>query len=205
MPTSKQIVREGYNRISKRYRNDRGVGPDSKSLRPWLKAVDRSLSPRSWILELGCGMGVPVAKFFARRHEYLGIDISDVQIQRARKLVPWGHFKRGDMAKLKFKPGTFEAVLSFYAIIHLPLREQKPLFKRIHKWLKPGGVFVAVLGWGRWTGTEKNWHGADMFWSHQDRETYSRWLKEMGFKIERQKLIREGKGGHPLFFCRKKS
>ena len=170
----------------------------------WLREVDRKLKRGSRILELGCGMGVPAGKFMAARHHYLGIDLSDVQIRRAKKLVPRGRFLRADMSRLRFKPSTFEAILSYYAVIHLPLREQKPLIKRIFKWLKPDGIFEAVLGWGRWTGREKDWFGSEMFWSHTDQGTYRCWLEEAGFKILKQPLIREGKDGHVLFVCRKK-
>ena len=201
MHPSKQLVRRGYDQISRNYRNDQGLGPDAKYRRYWLRQVDRYLAPKSSILELGCGMGVPVAKFFSQKHAYWGIDISDVQIRRAKKLVPRGRFRRADMARLQFKAGCFDAVLSFYAIIHLPLGEQKPLFHRIHQWLKPGGVLLTILGWGRWTGKEKDWHGTSMFWSHADQETYHRWLEEAGFLIVRKGLIKEGKGGHFQFLA----
>ncbi len=201
MPTSKDIVRRGYNRISRDYKDDQGAGPDAKYHRYWLREVDKRLEPGSHILELGCGMGVPVARFFSRKHSYWGVDISDVQIQRARKLVPRARFQRADMTRLKFNPSSFAAVLAFYSIIHLPLREQKPLFKRIFRWLKSGGIFLSILGWGRWTGQEKNWFGAPMFWSHVDEKTYHRWLGEIGFKVMRKRLIREGKAGHYQFLC----
>ena len=201
MPTPKEIVRQGYNRISHRYHDDRGAGPDAKYHRYWFKAVDKNLERGSRILELGCGMGVPVAKFFSRRHSYLGVDISDIQIRRAKKLVPGARFQHADMTRLRFKPSSFDAVLAFYSILHLPLREQRHLFKRIFRWLKPGGFFLSVLGWGRWTGKEKDWHGAMMFWSHTDEKTYHRWLEEIGFKVRRKALICEGKGGHYQFLC----
>lgn len=203
MPTSRQLVRSGYNRISRRYKNDQGSGPDAKYHRYWLREVDGRLISGSHILELGCGMGVPVAKFFSRRHSFLGVDISDVQIQRAKKLVLKARFQRSDMARLKFKPSSFDAVLAFYSIIHLPLHDQKPLFKRIFHWLKPGGIFLSILGWDRWTGKEKDWFGAPMFWSHVDEKTYHHWLEGIGFKVVRKGLIREGKSGHYQFLCLK--
>ena len=201
MPTPQDIVRKGYNRISRRYQDDRGGGPDAKYHRYWFKAVDKKLKRGSRILELGCGMGVPVAKFLSRRHSYLGVDISDVQIRRAKQLVPWGRFLRTDMGRLRFKPSSFDAVLAFYSILHLPLREHKPLFKRIFRWLRPGGFFAPVLGWGRWTGKEKDWYGALMFFSHTDEKTYHRWLEEIGFKVLRKSLVRERKAGHYHFLC----
>jgi hypothetical protein len=63
---------------------------------------------------------------------------------------------------------------------------------------------VAMLGHGRWTGREKDWHGAEMFWSHVDHQTYFQWLEDAGFKVSRRKPIKEGKTAHELFFCVKK-
>lgn len=203
MPDAKSTVRRAYNRLSRRYRDDMGRGPDAKDMEPWLSWVEEGIAGPGRVLELGCGMGIPAALRLSRRHDYLGIDISDVQVKRARSLVPAARFKRGDMCRLRFRPALFDAVVSFYAIIHLPLREQKPLLKRVFKWLRPGGTFAATLGKGRWTGRERDWHGTEMFFSHQDHQTYRSWLEDIGFKVVRRNLVREGRGGHPLFLCRK--
>jgi len=203
VPHPKQIVRNGYNQISRNYRDNRGHGVDAKNMIPWLRWIDGRLEKGSRVLELGCGMGIPVAKFIARSHSYLGVDISDVQIRRARELVPQGEFQRADMGRLRFRTAEFDAVLAFYSIVHLPLAEQFPLFRRIFKWLKSRGIFVAILGHGRWTGLEKNWFGEEMFWSHTDYKTYRLWLEKTGFKVIRHLFVKEGKGGHDLFFCMK--
>lgn len=197
----KKIIRSSYNHISKTYRTNQGHGPDTKNMMPWLQWVEKHIPKSSSVLELGCGMGVPVAKTLAKKHIYLGTDISDIQIERAKKLVPQGLFKRADMTTLRFPANSIHAVLSFYAIIHLPLKEQKPLLKRIYKWLKPGGVFAATLGHSAWTGRDKNWNGTEMFWSHTDWKTYRQWLKGIGFKIAQIKTIKEGKTAHSLFLC----
>jgi SAM-dependent methyltransferase len=203
MPSAKQTVRQGYNRISHRYRNDLGQGPDAKDMVAWLEWVDGKIGRPGSVLELGCGMGIPAAKVLSHKHDYLGVDISDIQIKRARLLVPAARFRRADMSGLRFEPALFDAVVSFYAIIHLPLGEQKPLIRRIFKWLKPGGSFAAILGHGRWTGREKNWHGTEMFWSHGDHATYRSWLVAKGFKVASRSLVREGNGAHNLFLCLK--
>ena len=133
--------------------------------------------------------------------EVTGVDISDVQIERARALVPTATFVREDMTRVRFPAGSFAAVVALYSIIHVPLAEQRPLFRRIHRWLVPGGVFLTILGAGRWKGLEKGWLGSDswMFWDHVDAATYRTWLGEAGFVIDAEKLIPEGEGGHELF------
>jgi hypothetical protein len=56
--------------------------------------------------------------------------------------------------------GSLAAVVSFYAIIHLPVEEQPALFAHIYRWLRPGGYLLATVGHRAWTGTEEEWLGA---------------------------------------------
>ena len=61
------------------------------------------------VLDLGCGCGVPVARdLVAAGHRVTGVDISDVQIQRARHLVPAATFRRADATTLHLPPESFE-------------------------------------------------------------------------------------------------
>ncbi len=109
------------------------------------------------------------------------------------------------MTAVRFPPGSFEAVVALYSIIHVPLREQRPLFRRVHSWLAPGGMFLAILGAGRWRGAEKGWLGSNtaMFWDHADADSYERWLKACGFLLEERRFVPEGDGGHELFLLRR--
>ena len=83
-----------------------------------------------------------------------GVDISEVQIARAESLVPDATFLCEDITSVSLPPHTFEAIASFFAIIHVPLQEQQPLFEKIFKLLKPGGYFMATVGHKAWTGYE---------------------------------------------------
>jgi len=62
-----------------------------------------------------------------------------VQIERARRTVPHATFVCADMSEVDFPARSFAAIVSFYAIIHLPLSEQPGLLARIHQWLEPHG------------------------------------------------------------------
>jgi cyclopropane fatty-acyl-phospholipid synthase-like methyltransferase len=155
------------------------------------------------VLDLGCGCGVPATAVLAERYLVTGVDLSPVQISRARRLVPTAQFECADMAAVDFPAQTFAAVVSFYAIIHLPLEEQPPIFRNVRRWLRPGGYLLATLGAGAWTGTEDNWLGAPMYWSHADRATYVAWLEEVGFEISWTRFIPEGTGGHTLILAKR--
>lgn len=64
--------------------------------------------------------------------------------------------------------------------------------------------FMATLGHTAWTGTEENWLGARMYWSHADHKTYTTWLTDLGFLILWARFIPEGKGGHTLLLSQKR-
>jgi len=155
------------------------------------------------VLDLGCGCGVPATAILAERFAVTGVDISAVQIERARRLVPAGRFLCKDMTNVEFPPESFRAIVSFLAIIHVPIEEQRGVFRKLSRWLRPGGFLLATVGFRAWTGTEDNWHGARMYWSHADRQTYLAWLQEAGFQVLWTRFIPEGTSGHTLLLAKR--
>lgn len=200
---AKDLVRRGYDALSARY--DQAYGGDTK-YQAWLAELLGELLPSSRVLDLGCGSGIPVAKTLAAAgHQVTGVDISEVQVARARESVPEAEFIHADATRLSFPLGSFDAVVSFYALIHIPLDEQLPLLQRMATWLRPGGRFVGTTGHDAWTGSEEKWLGgeAGMWWSHADVETYREWLELSGLVVEREEFVPEGAGGHALFWAAK--
>jgi SAM-dependent methyltransferase len=134
------------------------------------------------------------------------VDISPVQIARARELVPDAEFRVADFTGLQLPDASFEAVIAFYSIIHVPLADQPALFESIASWLVPGGFLLASVGWEAWTGTEPDWcgvPGATMYWSHADRDTYGTWLTDRGLTVVREGFLPQGDGGHSVFLARR--
>jgi SAM-dependent methyltransferase len=184
----KTIVREGYDRVSVAYRGDT-VDAERTGYAHWLRLLGRRVAPGARVLDLGCGCGVPVARMLAERHSVTGVDLSPVQIARARALVPGARFVCADMTAVEFEAGSFDAVVAFYSIINVPLAEQPELIRRVARWLAPGGWFLAVVGKRAWTGTEDDWRGvrgASMYWSHADVEDYRAWFAQAGFVVEHE-------------------
>jgi ubiquinone/menaquinone biosynthesis C-methylase UbiE len=205
----KDIVRTGYDKISHTYRRDDidHSDPDIAAYVQWVNELIAIVPAGGALLDLGCGNGVPVAQLLDEAgFAVTGVDISPVQIGRAQATVPTARFVCGDMTALEFPAQTFAAITSFYAIIHVPLAEQRGLFANIYRWLQPGGYLMATVGAGAWTGTEENWldvAGAQMYWSHADTLTYQEWLVEQGFVVCWTRFVPEGNGGHSLFLAQR--
>ncbi|WP_017556022.1 class I SAM-dependent methyltransferase [Nocardiopsis baichengensis] len=134
---------------------------------------------------------------------------SDVQIDRARSLVPGAHFIRADAARVDFPDEGFDAVVCLYSLIHMPLPDQKPLLGRIARWLRPGGRLLATVGETAWTGTQERWLGgsAAMWWSHADSDTYAEQITGAGLTVTSRLVVPEpeGDGEHALFWARRPS
>lgn len=204
-----EIVRVGWNRLSRIYRPDRSLadrtGHLNREYRNWLAPILKNLPGGSRVLDLGCGNGNPTIRLLSKKFRVTGVDISDVQVRRAQALVPHAQFLRADMTRLRFPTGTFAAVVVLYSMIHVPVRKQRPLLRRIHRWLAPRGLLLAIVGSSAWTGRESQWLGVkgEMYWSHTDASTYQLWLREIGFRVLRKRFIPEGESGHELFLARK--
>ncbi|HMB70405.1 MAG TPA: class I SAM-dependent methyltransferase [bacterium] len=199
MDEPKQTIRRGYDLVSTTYRSE-DFDFQSSGYRKYLDWVRDHTGPGTSVLDLGCGCGIPVASQLGSRGcEVLGIDISPVQIERARRLVPQARFLCGDAMEADLGSDTFDLVVAFYSIIHFPLSEQPSLLKRIGGWVKPGGLFLGTIGPDRDPGhVEEDWlgvPGATMFWSHEDPEFYRETLMSSGFRIDREDVLVDS-GGH---------
>jgi len=201
---SKDTVRRGYDAVSYLYQGDDDEGHAPR--RAWIDRLVRRLPAGARVLDLGCGCGVPVARDLAAAGLVVtGVDLSDVQVERARSLVPTATFLRSDAADVSFPDGSFDAVVCLYMLIHMPLDEQPALLTRIASWLAPEGVLLLIAGHRAWTGTEENWlgGGAPMWWSQADAATYRRWLADASLVVEGEEFVSEGDNGHALFWCRR--
>ncbi|QDS77777.1 hypothetical protein FKW77_005283 [Venturia effusa] len=154
------------------------------------KILERE-GPQS-VLELGCGCGLPVSEKLLSYPEIsvTANDLSSTQIALAKEnLKKAGDhvtFLEGDMTKLDLEAGSFDAVVAFYSIIHLPKYEQVTLLASIAKWLKPGGYLLANFSAQESDGEELEKWLADegwMFWAGWGREGTVEKVKAAGLAI----------------------
>lgn len=198
----KEIVRTGYDVVSEAYRGDADADGRYDG---WLEELASLLAPGGRVLDLGCGCGVPTVRWLLRHgFEVTGIDLSPVQVERARMLFPETDLRCEDMSELQLSAGSLDAVVALYSIIHVPVAEQPALFEAIHGWLRQGGALLAIVGDTAGTGTEDDWLGAPMYWSHADRDTYLSWLRDIGFELRWHRFIPEDDGGHTLVLAERR-
>lgn len=181
------FVRDGYNSCADAYNAGRSLEPPAM-----LDALVQHLPKSARVLDLGCGGGIPVARTLAQSCDVVGVDISRAQLTMARTRVPGVSWLLRDMTTCSFAPGSFDAVVSFYAILHLPRETHRDLFERVHGWLRPGGWFVASLAWNDEAPYTEPFFGVEMYWSNFGIADYARLATECGFRAINQTTISPG-------------
>ena len=178
------LVQEGYNKSEYETVFRITDTPNPFELR-FLDSLCRLIPSNADILDLGSGPGIPYDKYFVSQgHNVVGVDFSERHLNLARKNVPKANYILGDFSKASFAEKSFNAVLSFYAIFHIPRREHPQLFVKMHKWLKPKGIILVTLGTtgGEYV-EEKDWCGVRMAWSSYDPDTYKQIMNQTGFAV----------------------
>lgn len=196
----KRIVADGYDVIAQRYLAWSARDPSPQRMR-YLALLNDLLAPGAAVLELGCGAGVPVTQALARKCRVTGVDISTAQIALARQHVPNATFIHSDMTALDFPAHSFDAVVGFYTLTHVPRDEHGALLARIYSWLRPGCLFFATMGAGDAPGgVEQDWLGAPMYWSHFGAETNRALVRQAGFMLDSAEVVAEDEDGQQVQF-----
>ena len=182
------LVRMSYDRLASAYAEAR-VGTDHPEL-GWLQ---RRLDDGSSVLDIGCGAGVPITQVLAKRFAVTGVDVSSEMIRLARANVPRAEFVQSDITSVDFDDSTFDAVVAFFSLFHIPREDHPRLFHRIRDWLKPGGHLMCTPSLDSETGyTEDDFFGAKMYWSNYGLSEYEEMLTGIGFTILTTTIIGHG-------------
>lgn len=147
------------------------------------------------ILELGAGAGVPITRMLLDGGaEVVANDISTAQLKLAAARCPEATLVPGDMLALDFAPASFDGVVGFYSVFHLPRAQQRTMLAQIYSWLKPG----ALLAFNLATMDEAEIHGEfmghGMFWSSYAVADSVQMVKDVGFASVEAEELEAGDG-----------
>ncbi len=178
----REKVRQGYQAgdYEGEYRNSREIRPEEEEI--FQKLFQRIQGDK--VLDLGCGTGEPFDRYLVDQgYEVTGIDLVEKHIHAAREYVPEASFIQGDFFDVD-EEESFDAVVSFYAIFHLPRGEHEELFQHIHDLLREEGLALITLGGGEMDKhVEGDWAGSEMIWSSYSQERNIELLEKTGFEI----------------------
>jgi 2-polyprenyl-3-methyl-5-hydroxy-6-metoxy-1,4-benzoquinol methylase len=180
----RDVVREGYNKGDYQdvFKRNNAFNDNFEKL--MCEELNSRLKLNSKILDMGCGPGVPYDKYFADEGHYVtGIDISEKHIDMAIKNVNNARFIVGDFFSNDAK-GKYDAIISLYAIFHIPRTEHKKLLNHINSMLKKNGLILITLGaYDMKRDVSDDFAGAPMAWSSYTVEKNKKIVMDAGFDI----------------------
>jgi SAM-dependent methyltransferase len=145
------------------------------------------LEAGSLLCDAGCGPSGHIGKYLHDKgHKVVGIDISQKCIDKAISCNPGMVFQCMDMMHTDFQNDSFDALLSFYSVVHTPKEYMNSMFAEFRRILKKGGKLIIAVKKGTSEGMiDDEWYeGNKVYFSYFVEEELKKYLLDNNFKIE---------------------
>ena len=179
-------LQEIYNGFAKTYEENRGFFDISEILNLFYSQLAQH---KGNLLDLGCGAGEPVARYFVDRGwSVTGVDFSERMLELATDYVPAMKTLHADITQVEFEANQFNAITASYSLFHVPANEHVQLFEKFHQWLRPEGKALFTYATQEYTGSKefdgyKTFMEQELFYSHKTPEALYTDLEQIGFNI----------------------
>ncbi len=196
---------ESYNKIGEWFDQNR-----SKNLieKEYLDLIVKAIPTSSSILDLGCGAGDPIAKFFIEKgYDLTGIDGSEKMMDLFLKKFPPAKFPNAnfifaDMRKIKLRQ-KFDAIIAWDSFFHLTQDDQRKMFEIFESQIKPSGILLFTSGPEAGEIWSDN-NGENLYHASLSKKEYQELFKKFGFEVVRYKEEDPNCQGHTVWMGRKK-
>jgi 2-polyprenyl-3-methyl-5-hydroxy-6-metoxy-1,4-benzoquinol methylase len=182
--TMQETVKAGYDEgdYADVYRNRLSLTPFEKL---FFEGLIQTLNQGSKILDLGSGPGIPYdLNLMQMGCNVTGIDISEKHITLARNNVPQAEYILGDFLDYPFPQEEFDAVISLYALFHIPRDRHMEVISKIASTIKPNGHLLITVGTEDVDYKERDsFCKSKMAWSYFDTATNMGIISQCGFTI----------------------
>lgn len=114
---------------------------------PELESLLASLPRAASVLDVGCGNGVPLTrKLLEAGFTVIGVDSSPQMLERFRTNCPGTRCICAPIQSAELEAQSFDAVVAWGVLFHLPHDEQRRAIAKIASVLKPRGLFLFTAG-----------------------------------------------------------
>lgn len=187
-----------YERHARAFDQDRYRGLFEKG---WLERF-RALAPNGGsVLDLGCGMGEPIARYLIEAgYALTGVDSSPSMIALCRERFPAQTWHVADMRGLALTQ-TFGGIIAWDSFFHLTPDDQRRMFPVFRFHAAPGAALMFTSGpvHGEALG---EYQDEPLYHASLDPAEYRALLAQNGFAVEGHIANDADCGGHTVWLAR---
>lgn len=188
---------ELYERHAADYDRDRGRSLQEKA---WLDSFLAAAPPGGSILDLGCGMGEPIARYLiGRGFRVVGVDSSPAMIEMCRTRFPDQEWLVADMRRLALGR-RFEGILAWDSFFHLAGDDQRAMFRQFAAHALPEAALMFTSGPAEGTAIG-SCYGEPLYHASLDPAEYRRLLKANGFSLQAHVVEDPRCGDHTIWLA----
>lgn len=149
----------------------------------WLDRFLGLVRPGGEILDIGCGMGEPIARYCMEAGvRVVGVDASPTMIALCRERFPGAEWIVADMRELALGR-QFDGLLAWDSFFHLSGDDQRGMFPRFGEHARPGAPLMFTSGTSEGVAMG-SYHGEPLYHASLDPGEYRRLLLANGFAVE---------------------
>lgn len=194
---------------------DRIVGLYDRHGKAFDEQRSRNLIERQWLdrflvlvpdggqlLDLGCGMGEPVARYLIDSgRRVTGVDSSPGLIALARERMPEQDWRLADMRNLNLGAG-FDGVIAWHSFFHLSHADQRAMFAVFARHARPGAplIFASGPNHGEAIGA---FEGEPLYHASLAQEEYRDLLARSGFDLVANVIDDASCGGGTIWLAQR--
>jgi SAM-dependent methyltransferase len=138
------------------------------------------------VCDLGCGPGHVARYLHDRGVQVMGLDLSPVMVEQARRLNPNIEFRQGNMLSPDIEDRSLGGIVAFYSIIRVSRADIPVALAEMKRVLCPGGLLLLAFHVGDETVHLDEWWGqqvsVDFLFFRPEQVSDS--LRAAGFEIE---------------------
>ena len=169
--------------------------------KPWLDRFASLLPLGGTILDLGCGMGEPIARYLIELgFRVTGVDSSPSLIAMCRERFPAAEWIVADMRTLALGC-RFGGVIAWHSSFHLAPEEQRPLFPLLAEHTAPGGHLMFTSGEEEGVRIGR-WEGEPLYHASLAAAEYRALLDQHGFDVVDCRIRDPDCGGATVWIAR---
>lgn len=190
IPSTYEAVAADYDRLRSRGLMERA----------YLERVRAAMPANGSVLDLGCGMGEPIARFFIDAGcRVTGIDVAPSMIALCRARFPGDTWIDRDMRGLDL--GTrFDAIVAWDSFFHLPQDDQRAMFAVFERHAAPGASLLFTSGTDDGTAIG-SMAGRPLYHASLATAEYERLLAAHGFAVSLHRVADPECGEHTVWWA----